>query len=437
VSVLVISPDYASHYGPLAVIGRAVRACGGHVVVATGPTLRASVESDGFEWRPLRLGASSNDGVAAPDASIERFIAATSEGPISTIRRQALDRERDLLWEPERVATDIAQLCSEVDPDEVLVDHVSFGSTLGMYATGRSFVTLVPGHPSQLPLGAERYGVPAEWPSHLRQDARDLVDLERLVDRVTTAFTTRWNDAVARVAPDRDAVGDAFRVHGRRVLYNSVPALTSTARSVMLPADHRFVGPLTRDEALPDEYRSWAERNDDRTQVYVALGTFLSHRGDVLGRLADALRQLDARASIATGATPPALLGRVPTDWVVAPRLPQVALMSHADLVVHHGGNNSVQEALAAGARQLVMPFSTDQFANAADLERLGAATVTSPNDDRVAELVDVIDLASRSTRPRAHPRPTPDELVDALFDRRPGERSDHNAVAAEAGAAS
>ncbi len=164
-SLLVLSPDFASHYGPLAVVARAVRRSGRPVVVATGPNMRLRVEADGFEWRPLQLGESSNSGIADRDAGIARFIDATKAGPRATIRRQALDREQDLLWQPERVAAEIGALCDDLDPACVLLDHVSFGSTLGMYATGRPFVTLVPGHPTQLPVGAERYGIPSVWPS--------------------------------------------------------------------------------------------------------------------------------------------------------------------------------------------------------------------------------------------------------------------------------
>ena len=75
----------------------------------------------------------------------------------------------------------------------------------------------------------------------------------------------------------------------------------------------------------------------------------------------------------------PCDLGPIPDDWIVAPTLPQVAMLRGADLAIHHGGNNSVQESLAAGVRQLVLPMSTDQFANAADLEhdRRGGGRLT------------------------------------------------------------
>ncbi len=415
--LLVISPDFASHYGPMAVVAKAAQRHGHSVVVATGPNLRARVESDGFEWRLLQLGAGSNSGVADCDPGLVRFIAATCDGPIATIRRQALDRQQDLLWEPERVATQVARLCEELQPERVLVDHVSFGSTLAMYATGLPFSTLVPGHPSQLPVGTERYGVPSIWPLRLRPDPHQLCELETLVDQVTDTFTARWNTALAGIAPGRPAVDDAFRVHGTRVLYNTIPELQAGTRVGSLPDGHRFVGPLARVERLPDSLRSWDERPDGRPRVYVSLGTFLSYRSDVLARLAGALRQIGAVAAIAIGATPIDRIGTVPDDWVVAPQLPQVALLRSADLIVHHGGNNTVQEALAAGVRQLVLPFSTDQFSNAADLERIGAATVASPNLSSSVELAALIESGLASS---PHPAVAPLEtarLAEALIE--------------------
>lgn len=415
-SLLVVSPDFASHYAPLAVVAGAASNAGHRVVVATGPSLRQRVKSDGFQWRLLRLGAGSNSGVAELDPGLERFLAATVAGPVATLRRQALDRGADLLWRPEHVATDVARLCDEIDPDCVIVDHVSFASTLAMYAAGRTFVTLVPGHPSQLPIGSERYGVPVSWPLRMRPDPQELIELDEIVDRVTEIFTARWNTALAAVAPDRQPVADAFRVHGNTVLYNGVAALQAPARTAGLPAAHHFIGPLVRREQLPPELSTWTTRRDGRPQVYVALGTFLSHRSDVLARIADALRHLDVRAAIATGATQVDRLGRIPDDWIVAPHLPQVGMLDHADLAVHHGGNNSVQESLAAGVRQVVLPFSTDQFSNASDLERTGAASALAPNDANAADLAQAIDARLGAPGPTAIDPITNDALVDAAF---------------------
>lgn len=416
-TLLVISPDYASHYGPLAVIARAAQQSGRRVVIATGHSLRARVKAEGFEWRELNLAASSNGGVVTRNPSIDRFLAATRQGPLDTIRYQALQRQVDLLWKPEQVVGSIASLHAQLEPEEVLVDHVSFGSTLAMYAVGGSFMTLVPGHPSQLPVGRERYGIPAEWPVCMRPDNEQLNEVQRLADTVTEAFTERWNSALAMVSAERPPVEDAFRVHGRRVLFNSVSRYHSALRSAELDFNHRFIGPLVREEALPENMDDWRYKKDSRPQVYVALGTFLSHRHDVLTRIAEALRQLGARAAMAIGSMPKHDLGTVPDDWVVSRELPQVAMLRYADLAIHHGGNNSVQECLGAGVRQLVLPFSTDQFANATDLERVGVASVLSPNEMSTNELSEAIITQLDTVKPSPESGMTQAGVTEALFE--------------------
>jgi zeaxanthin glucosyltransferase len=140
-----------------------------------------------------------------------------------------------------------------------------------------------------------------------------------------------------------------------------------------------------RGEAVAD-VQDWIDQGGDPI-VYVSLGSFLSVRGDVLARIAAALRDLDVRVALATGSTDPAELGDIPADWLVRPFLPQVTLLGHADLAVTHGGNNSVTEAATAGVPMLVLPLSTDQFAGAAALEDAGLGLALAPNVATVTEL--------------------------------------------------
>jgi UDP:flavonoid glycosyltransferase YjiC (YdhE family) len=414
VRLLVLSPDFASHWAPLSVVAGAARGAGHEVVVATGTALRPVVEAVGFPWRHLRLGAAANDGVArggdvAAAAALDRFVAATRAGAVATLSLQADERLHDLLFEPERVIGAVADLVDDVDPDRLVVDHVSFNSTLAAAATGRPFTTVVPGHPSQLPVGDERYGLPPAWPTRLRPSPDELDRLRDRCDEVARRFTARWNTAVERAAPGLDPVDDAFRVRGDRVVLHWSGAHHDPARAALLPSGAVHAGPLTRREPpVPPP----GHPGDDRPLVYVALGTFLSHRGDVLARLADALTGLDVRVALATGATPVGALGERPDHWLVAERLPQVALLDHAAVAVSHGGNNSVQEALAAGVGQVLLPFSTDQFAVGADLERVGAATVVDPNRAGPDELAAAV--ADRLAAPRPAPVATDLDAVVA-----------------------
>ena len=76
---------------------------------------------------------------------------------------------------------------------------------------------------------------------------------------------------------------------------------------------------------------------------------------------------------------------------MVQPSLPQVALLDHTDVVVTHGGNNTITEALRAGRPMVVLPFSTDQFAGAAAVEQAGLGLVLDPNRLTVDALRDAV----------------------------------------------
>ena len=62
-TLLVISPDYASHLLPLATLATAWRDAGDQVVVASGPATATMTAEFGFDRRDLRLGRGSNPGV--------------------------------------------------------------------------------------------------------------------------------------------------------------------------------------------------------------------------------------------------------------------------------------------------------------------------------------------------------------------------------------
>ena len=106
-TLLVISPDYASHLLPLATLATAWRDRGHRVVVATGPSTAGIVESFGFERVGLQLGRGSNPGIIRADDqpdeeadSLRGFFDATREGMVATLAYQARERLTDLMWDP-------------------------------------------------------------------------------------------------------------------------------------------------------------------------------------------------------------------------------------------------------------------------------------------------------------------------------------------------
>jgi zeaxanthin glucosyltransferase len=401
-TVLVISPDYASHLLPLATLAAAEREPQERVVVATGPATAEVVAGFGFERAELRLGRGSNPGViraeqqpAGEDDALRGFFAATHRGLVATLAFQAEARRNDLLWEPVPTARAVLEVLDAVRPDRVIVDHLAFSAGLALRAAEIPYQDVVLGHPSALPIGDEVYGFPSAWPACFHPDPVEMAALQDLCRSVRDDFTAEYNAALAVLAPSAHPVADAFAAHGPTVLYNYPEYLHDPRRTALLPP-HRFLGSQLRAEPVPVDVADWLSRGDfadERPIVYVSFGSFLSARADVLARVVQALRPLPVRVALATGSADLADLGELPAHWLVRGFLPQIAMLRQATLAISHGGNNSITEALELGVRLLVLPFSTDQFAGAAAVEIAGLAEVLDPN----AATADQLRTAVRS----------------------------------------
>ena len=389
-TLLVISPDYASHLLPLATLATAWRDAGEPVVVATGPATADIVAEFGFQRAELVLGRGSNPGVIraeqqppGEDAALRGFFAATRHGMVATLRYQAEARRTDLLWEPVDRARAVLDVVDRVKPDQVIVDHLAFSARLALDVAGVPYADVVLGHPSALPVGDEVYGYPPAWPAAFTPPESDLAAPAPAVPRGPGRVHRRMERRPARAGTRGHAVGGRVR-RARGPAAAELPGGTARpGRTALLPP-HAFLGSAVRAEPAADDVRDWLDA-DDRPVVYVSFGSFLSARGDVLATVLEALRPLGLRVAVATGSATG--LPDVPPDWLVRPYLPQVALLHRTAVVVTHGGNNSVTEALTAGVPMVVLPFSTDQFAGAAAIEAAGLGAALDPNAVTSVEL--------------------------------------------------
>ncbi|HSO65723.1 MAG TPA: glycosyltransferase, partial [Ornithinibacter sp.] len=258
-TLLVISPDYASHLYPLATLATAWREAGERVVVATGPATDGIVRGFGDEREHLQLGRGSNPGViraehqpTGEDDALRGFFAATRRGAVATLEYQARARREDLLWNPVAVAREVLRVVDVVRPDEVLVDHLAFGARLALTAAGIRHADVVLGHPSALTVGDDVYGLPPAFPIRIRPGAADLASLRRLSEDVRDAFTEQWNTALLDLAPGATTSSDAFAETGDVLLLNYPGELHAPERTALLPS-HAFLGSAVRSEPVDAE----------------------------------------------------------------------------------------------------------------------------------------------------------------------------------------
>jgi zeaxanthin glucosyltransferase len=143
-----------------------------------------------------------------------------------------------------------------------------------------------------------------------------------------------------------------------------------------LPRNFYYAGPfVNRATRLKVDF-PW-NRLDGRTVVYASLGTTRNVKLDVLRLIAEVCQEFDLQLVISLGNRfCPSMLGDLPGTPVVVRYAPQLELLQLAQIVITHGGANTVFEALLEGKPMLVLPIAYDQPALAARLARLKVAEV-------------------------------------------------------------
>ncbi|WNV88343.1 glycosyltransferase [Umezawaea sp. Da 62-37] len=382
--VVVVSPPFRSHAQPLSVLARSLAKAGADVIFASTPEFADLAATVAFT--PLRTSGNANTGVAEATAQddgstrrLAEFLDSTRRGAVPALLTQTSHRRADMLAAPEEVLGDLAVLHDRLRPDWYVVDQLNYPVTLALHTLGLPFASFCPGHPTYLVTRDDQFfGLPQLWPSAVRPAEGELAVLREATALTDTSFTALFADFVRRhgigVRPPRRAFA-LTSSHAVVLNYPPFPWLPPLPEA----PERVFLGHCTEPEALDD---GWRERIRGRRVVLVALGTFLSARDDVLRvAVTGALRIPDVTVVVAAGARAAALADLADDPRVVLePVVPQRALLPHVAAVVHHGGNNSFTEALVAGVPALVLPFSSDQFCVAHDVERSGAGSCLDPN---------------------------------------------------------
>jgi UDP:flavonoid glycosyltransferase YjiC (YdhE family) len=120
-----------------------------------------------------------------------------------------------------------------------------------------------------------------------------------------------------------------------------------------------------------------------------------------MGRLIDVLGASNHRVIVSMGPQHEAL--RLHDNMVGAEFLPQTSVLPLVDLVITHGGNNTVTESLYFGKPMIVLPLFWDQHDNAQRVQETGVGVRLDPYRFREEELLFWIDrlIADRSVAGR------------------------------------
>jgi MGT family glycosyltransferase len=113
----------------------------------------------------------------------------------------------------------------------------------------------------------------------------------------------------------------------------------------------------------------------------------MSHAAVVFQAVLKAVADLDARVLLTVGRKfDAAALGRVPANAHVEAWVDQDSVMSHANVVVCHGGSGTVLGALESGVPLVTVPVFADQFENSRRVAAVGAGRTVEVHSRTEAE---------------------------------------------------
>lgn len=144
----------------------------------------------------------------------------------------------------------------------------------------------------------------------------------------------------------------------------------------MLPSNFYYTGPFVDESARPSVDFPWNQL-DGRPLVYASLGTAKNSQPAILRLISEACHELDLQLVISLGGRlDPDLFDGLPGEPLVVRYAPQLEILKRADVVITHGGLNSVLETLMEGKPMIAIPMAHDQPAVAARLAWLRVAEV-------------------------------------------------------------
>ena len=130
--------------------------------------------------------------------------------------------------------------------------------------------------------------------------------------------------------------------------------------------------------------------------IYISLGSMGSIDLELMNRLVNVLAQTNHKYIVSKGPRH--------SEYSLAPNmwgdryLPQTKIVPHVDLVITHGGNNTVTETFAQGRAMILLPIFGDQFDNGTRLQETGYGVKLDTYKFKDEQLINAIDSLLNDT---------------------------------------
>jgi MGT family glycosyltransferase len=402
---MVFFPEGA--YGPTnncVGIGKVLRERGHRVVFVVEESFAGTLEEQGFEERLMRLQPAA-DTEEEPGQFWKDFIRDT--GPV--FRRPTIDQLEGFIqptWQAlidgaKHVDERLREIFDEVRPDAIVEDNVV--AFPAVFTADAPWVRIVSCNPLELP----DPNLPPVFSGYPTDDRSGWDEFRAEYERTHAEMHSDFDEFVReRGCPPLPELG--FIHESERLNLYLYPAEADYPRARPLgPGWHRL------ESCVRSVDGAFELPEGDGALIYLSLGSLGSADVELMQRLVDLLATTPHRVIVSKG----------PQHQQISLRegmwgqelVPQPALLPHVDLVITHGGNNTVTECFHFGKPMVVLPLFWDQHDNAQRVSEIGFGARLHAFEFEDGELLGAIDrllddaalrarLAAMSDRLKAAP---------------------------------
>lgn len=252
---------------------------------------------------------------------------------------------------------------AQLKPDIVCLDNVVYFPAIGR--AGCPWVRIVSCAETEIPdanVPPYTSGLPAA-------DQSGWADFRAAYVGALKPVHERYNAFLVSVGEAKMAPGEFLQPSPWLNLLLTPQAIAYQRRQPLDPRLFAYIGGAVRSEAPYD--LPFFPKHNDKPLIYVGFGSLGAADTDLFRRLIETFAAAPYRVLMSVGPYKDSY-EHVPDNVHLEYWYPQPAVIPQVDLFIHHGGNNSLNEALSFGKPSLVMPYCWDGHDNAQRVSELG-----------------------------------------------------------------
>jgi MGT family glycosyltransferase len=350
---LIVVPPFFGHLSPTLSVGAGLIAKGHQVawlgivpvkaehIPEGGTYIVPEAELESYRDEIAHILKRQDDGPSISGPEVMKLALEETYIPVARIMMKGLERVID-----------------EFEPDVIVNDCIAFAGALAAYKKGIPCVTTTPVPPDVMGDTAANAPKIFEWQQKLIKDLQHSLGIYE--------------------------EGVFIHSHKMNIVFTS-----AAFAGFENPEPHmQFVGPVQgRPNNTPFDWERLSRVTTPK--VFVSLGTLLVDiRKEFFTRLIEAFK--DEPLTI-IAATDPAVMETWPDNFIVQGFVPQSELMKHMDVVICHGGFNTVNDTFMNGLPMLITPIAYDHFHTASLIEKAGCGLKIRYKRMKVTDVRDAI----------------------------------------------